>query len=173
MRREELERIAAICEHVPWQPARTFHEALQAQWFTQLVSRLEQLHGGIINNGRMDQYLYPFYKKDREEGRLDEDQALELLDCLWLNMAQFVRVQPTAAGIQIYGGNAHWEHTCIGGQLADGSDATNELSWLLLRSRREFPLDYPELSLRIHEKRRKICCRRLVPPSGRGAARNS
>ncbi len=67
-------------------------------------------------------------------------------------MAQFVRVQPTAAGIQIYEGNAHWEHTCIGGQLADGSDATNELSWLLLRSRREFPLDYPELSLRIHEK---------------------
>lgn len=152
VRREELERIAAICEHVPWQPARTFHEALQAQWFTQLVSRLEQLHGGIISNGRMDQYLYPFYKKDREEGRLDEEQALELLDCLWLNMAQFVRVQPTAAGIQIYEGNAHWEHTCIGGQLADGSDATNELSWLLLRSRREFPLDYPELSLRIHEK---------------------
>ena len=50
MRREELERIAAICEHVPWQPARTFHEALQAQWFTQLVSRLEQLHGGTVDS---------------------------------------------------------------------------------------------------------------------------
>ena len=87
----------------------------------------------------------------REE-KIAHERALELLDCLWLNMAQFVRVQPTAAGIQIYEGNAHWEHTCIGGQLADGSDATNELSWLLLRSRREFPLDYPELSLRIHEK---------------------
>lgn len=150
-RRGELERIADICERVPWQPARTFHEALQAQWFTQLVSRFEQLHGGIVSNGRMDQYLYPFYQKDVAEGRLTPEQALELLDCLWLNMAQFVRVQPTAAGLQIYEGNAHWEHTCIGGQLADGSDATNELSWLLLRSRREFPLDYPYLSLRIHE----------------------
>ena len=151
VRKNELLTIAANCERVPWLPARTFHEALQALWFVQLVSHFEQLHGGIISLGRMDQYLLPFFEKDCSEGRLDEEKALELLDCLWLNMAQYVRVQPTAAGIQIYEGHAHWEHTTIGGQLADGSDATNAMSWLLLKSRREFPLDYPDLNLRVHK----------------------
>lgn len=150
-RKKELLTIASNCARVPWLPARTFHEALQSLWFVQLVSHIEELHGGIMSIGRMDQYLLPFYEQDCARGLVDEERALELLDCLWLNMAQYVRVQPTAAGIQIYEGHAHWEHTTIGGQLEDGSDATNAMSWLLLRSRREFPLDYPDLSLRVHK----------------------
>ncbi|MDL2271841.1 glycyl radical protein [Desulfovibrio sp. OttesenSCG-928-I05] len=149
-RRQELETIADICSHVPWKPARTFHEALQAQWFTQLAARFEQMHGGIVGNGRVDQYLYPLYQKDREAGRLNEAKTMELLDCLWLNMAQFLRLQPTIAGLQIYEGNAHWEHTTLGGVLADGKDAVNELSLLVLRSRREMPLPYPDVCVRMH-----------------------
>ncbi len=150
VRKSELETIAAICSRVPWKPARSFHEAVQAQWFTQLAARFEQMYGGIVGNGRIDQYLYPLYKQDRESGRLGEARALELLDCLWLNMAQFLRLQPTSVGIQIYEGNAHWEHTTIGGVLADGKDAVNDLSWLILKSRREMPLPYPDLCVRIH-----------------------
>src|SRR5512135_3069717 len=67
-RKKELEEIAAICAWVPENPARTFREAVQAQWFTQLFSRLEEMVGGQINQGRMDQYFYPTYKKDIEEG---------------------------------------------------------------------------------------------------------
>ena len=150
-RKRELLTIAANCARVPWHPARTLHEALQSLWFVQLVSHIEGLHGGIMSLGRMDQYLLPFYEQDCADGRIDENRALELLDCLWLNMAQYVRVQPTAAGIQIYEDHAHWEHTTIGGQLKDGNDATNAMSWLLLRSRREFPLDYPDLNMRVHK----------------------
>lgn len=149
-RRDELLRIADVCEWVPWKPARTFHEAIQAQWFTQLVSRFEQIFGGIVGNGRIDQYLYPYYKKDMDEGRLDEQGALELLECLWLNMAQYVYLHAAPQGRKRNEGNAHFEQTTIGGQTTDGKDATNELSWLILKSKHEFPLDFPDLSVRIH-----------------------
>src|SRR5512139_285915 len=74
-RKKELEEIAAICAWVPEKPARTFREAVQAQWFTQLFSRLEEMVGGQVNQGRMDQYLYPTYKKDIEEGRITPEGA--------------------------------------------------------------------------------------------------
>lgn len=152
VRKQELLTIAEVCDQVPAKPARNFHEAVQAQWFSQLVSRFEQVHGGVIGNGRIDQYLYPYYAKDKAEGRLTSDQTLEFLECLWLNMAQFLRLQPTAAGYLIYEGNAHWEHTTIGGVKPDGSDASNELTYLILQSKKEFPLDYPDLGVRIHSQ---------------------
>ena len=65
VRRMELEQIAERCAWVPEHPARNFREALQSQWFIQLFSRLEQKTGTIISNGRMDQYLYPFYQADK------------------------------------------------------------------------------------------------------------
>jgi len=65
-RKAELLEIADICERVPEYPARTFHEAVQSQWFIQTVSRLEQCIGGAVSNGRIDQYLYPFYKRDMD-----------------------------------------------------------------------------------------------------------
>src|SRR5512136_3962 len=80
-RKKELEEIAAVCAWVPENPARTFREAVQAQWFTQLFARFEELVGGQINAGRMDQYFYPTYKKDIEEGRITPEAAQELFQC--------------------------------------------------------------------------------------------
>ena len=68
VRKAELAQIAEICKHVPEHPARNFREAMQSQWFTQMFSRIEQKTGTIISNGRMDQYLYPYYKADVEAG---------------------------------------------------------------------------------------------------------
>jgi CheY-like chemotaxis protein len=98
-RKKELEEIAAICAWVPENPARTFREAIQAQWFTQLFSRLEEMVGGQVNQGRMDQYLYPIYKKDIEEGRITPEAAQELFQCLWLHIMQSIESQmsPSAA----------------------------------------------------------------------------
>jgi formate C-acetyltransferase len=78
-RKRELLEIAEICDRVPEHPARTFREAVQSQWLIQTVSRLEQRIGGTVGNGRIDQYLYPFYKEDIEQGRITSDEALELL----------------------------------------------------------------------------------------------
>jgi formate C-acetyltransferase len=149
-RKQELQQIAAICEWVPENPARNFREAMQAQWFTQMFSRMEQKTGTIISNGRMDQYLYPYYQQDVETGSLNEEQALELLECMWLGMAQFIDLYISPTGGAFNEGYAHWEAVTIGGQTPDGRDATNELTYLFLQSKREFPLHYPDLAARIH-----------------------
>jgi formate C-acetyltransferase len=148
-RKKELLKIAQVCEWVPANPARSFHEAIQAQWFYQLYCRFEH-DGHLLGNGRIDQYLYPYYKKDKEEGKLTDDAALELLECLWLNIAQSVIVYITPHGLAFGQQYAHFEATTLGGQTRDGRDATNELSYLILQSKKEFPLPYPDLAVRIH-----------------------
>lgn len=150
IRKQELLEIARICEWVPENPPRTFHEAVQAQWFTQMFSRIEQKTGTVISNGRMDQYLYPYYKKDIKEGRLTEEKAIELLECVWGAMAQFIDLYISPTGGAFNEGYAHWEAVTIGGQTKKGLDATNELTYLFLKSKREFPLNYPDLAARIH-----------------------
>jgi formate C-acetyltransferase len=149
-RKAELLLIAATCRWVPEHPARNFREALQAQWFTQLFSRLEQKTGTVISNGRMDQYLYSYYQQDRTAGKLTEDGALQLLECMWLAMAQFVDLYVSPTGGAFNEGYAHWEAVTIGGQTPTGQDATNDLTYLFLQSKREFPLHYPDLAARIH-----------------------
>lgn len=152
IRKSELEKIAEICYHVPANPARNFHEALQSQWFTQMFSRIEQKTGTIISNGRMDQYLYSYYKNDVEEGILDDEKVLELLGCVWTSMAQFIDLYLSNTGGAFNEGYAHWEAVTIGGQTKDGLDATNELTYLFLQSKRQFPLNYPDLAARIHTR---------------------
>jgi formate C-acetyltransferase len=149
-RKKELLEIADNCEHVPAEPARNFYEAVQSQWFVQMFSRLEQKTGTIISNGRMDQYFYPFYKADKESGQLTDEKTLELLECMWVGMAQFVDLYISPAGGAFNEGYAHWEAVTIGGQTSDGRDAVNELTYLFLKSKREFPLHYPDLAARIH-----------------------
>lgn len=151
-RKRELEKISEICSYVPENPPRTFHEAMQAQWFTQMFSRVEQKTGTIISNGRMDQYLYPFYKKDIEEGRITDDEVQELFECMWVAMAQFIDLYLSDTGGAFNEGYAHWEAVTIGGQTKEGLDATNELTYILLKSKREFPLNYPDLAARIHTR---------------------
>jgi formate C-acetyltransferase len=149
-RRLELEQIAKICRKVPAYPADTFYEAVQSQWFTQMFSRIEQKTGTIISNGRMDQYLYPYFKRDIADGVLTEEAARELLECLWVGMAQFIDLYLSAAGGTFNEGYAHWEAVTIGGQTPDGLDAVNDLTYLFLDSKRRFPLNYPDLAARIH-----------------------
>lgn len=151
-RKAELLEIARICRKVPAQPPETFYEAVQSQWFIQLFSRIEQKTGTIISNGRMDQYLYPFFKADKEKGIIDDARAEELLECVWVSMAQYIDLYLSKAGGAFNEGYAHWEAVTIGGQTKDGNDATNELTYLFLRSKREFPLNYPDLAARIHTR---------------------
>lgn len=151
-RRQELLEIATVCERVPEHPARSFREAVQSQWFVQTVSRLEQAVGGVIGNGRIDQYLYPYYRKDIDEGRLTDDDALVLLESIWVGMARSIDVYAKPGQPSLTDGFAHWEATTIGGLTPDGRDASNELSYLMLKSKREFPLNYPDLAARIHAR---------------------
>lgn len=149
-RRAELLGIAEVCAWAPENPCRSFREALQVQWFSQSMSRLEEMIGGDINQGRMDQYLYPYYRADLDAGRLTEEDATELLHCLWISMMQYVQLNlsPTAAAGRE--GFSHHETVTIGGQTRDGDDATNPFTYVLLESTRTLRTSYPELAARIH-----------------------
>ncbi len=148
--KRNLEEIAERCYRVPEFPAKNFRDAMQSQWFTQMFSRIEQKTGTIISNGRMDQYLYPFYEADKEAGILTDEQTMELLECMWVSMAQFIDLYISPTGGAFNEGYAHWEAVTIGGQTPEGYDATNDLTYLFLKSKQEFPLNYPDLAARIH-----------------------
>ncbi|MBP7937560.1 MAG: glycyl radical protein [Phycisphaerae bacterium] len=148
-RKRELEEIAAVCDWVPENPARTFHEALQAQWWGQLFNRIEQT-SSAMGQGRWDQYLWPFYRKDVAEGRITKESATELLHCVWLQMAQCVELKlnpVAAAGTE---GFSKFEDICLGGQTPDALDATNDLTYLILESTRALQITCPEPCVRIH-----------------------
>ena len=151
VRRQGLMEIARISAKVPEYPAETFHEALQSQYFMQMFSRLEQKTGATISNGRMDQYLWPYYERDLKRGSIDREKAKELFSCVWLGMAQYQDLYISPAGVKFNEGYAHWEAVTIGGTDMSGKDATNELSYILLENKREFPLNYPDLAARIHQ----------------------
>ena len=152
VRKLELQDIAERCAWVPENPARNFRDAMQSQWFTQMFSRMEQKTGTIISNGRMDQYLYPYFRQDKESGALTDEQTLELMECMWVGMAQFIDLYISPTGGAFNEGYAHWEAVTIGGQTREGMDATNDLTYLFLQSKREFPMHYPDLAARIHAR---------------------
>jgi formate C-acetyltransferase len=149
-RKKELEEIAAVCDWVPENPARTFREGLQVNWFVQAWTKIEQNLGSGPQSGRMDQYLYPYYKRDVAEGRLTNETAAEFLQCVWVNMEQLpptLLSKTAAAGSE---GFAHFELVVVGGLTSDGLDATNDLSYLILESGRPMQSTYPEFAVRIH-----------------------
>ena len=148
-RKRELQQIAEVCDWVPENPARSFYEALQAEWWGQLFNRIEQT-SSAMGQGRMDQYLLPYYQEDIAEARLTKESATELLQCLWLNMFQCVEIKlnpVAAAGTE---GFSKFEDVCLTGQTRDGRDATNELTYLILDSTRALQITVPEPCIRIH-----------------------
>ena len=149
-KKSELEQIADICEWVPANPARNFREALQTVVFIMDSVQIES-NGVSIGTGRLDQYCYPYYEKDLKEGALTREEALELLECLWLKIAESNR---TAGKLLTYAHNGYpfWIQVPIGGQTRNGYDATNDLSYLLLEVSSNMLLHEPTVSARIHKR---------------------
>lgn len=150
VRREELLKIAKICESVPSNPARTFHEALQALWFTHLIIQIES-DGLAISPGRIDQYLYPYFKHDVEKGIITEHEGEELIQCLWLKFNEVIKVnEPPKGGV--YGGVTMSQMVTLGGINEEGDDATNELSYLFLEVDGDVMMEQPSLCIRVNER---------------------
>ncbi len=148
-RKSELERIAEACEWLSENPPRTFQEALQVTLFADVIERLESSLNDFMP-GRLDQWLYPFYKKDIEDGRLTRDEALELLECFFIQICDIWHARPSRVATH-FGGYANWFTISIGGLTRDGKDATNELSYLILQAVSDLKLHLPDIALRLHE----------------------
>ena len=147
-RRTELLEIARICDKVPYEPAETFHEAVQAVWFIQLILQIES-NGHSLSYGRFDQYVYPYLASDLEKGNITEDQAVELLTNLWIKTLTINKVRSQAHTFSS-AGSPMYQNVTIGGQTADGKDAVNKLSFLILRSIGQTRLPQPNLTVRYH-----------------------
>jgi pyruvate formate-lyase/glycerol dehydratase family glycyl radical enzyme len=145
-RKKELQLMSEICRRVPANPARTFREALQSFWFVFLMINPSPTAAA----GRFDQYMYPFYEADKAAGRITDDEALELLECLRIKDMQLNRVSGER-NRKKNAGLAKWHNWTIGGVSSDGRDATNELTYLLLEAAKETRLPHHTLTLRVHE----------------------
>ena len=147
-RKEELLEISRICAKVPYEPASSFREAVQAVWFIQLILQIES-NGHSLSYGRFDQYMYPYYKKDMENGSLSEESALELLTCLWIKTLTVNKVRSQAHTLSS-DGSQMYQNVTIGGQTTDKKDAVNELSFTVLKSVAQTRLTQPNLTVRYH-----------------------
>ena len=146
LRRAQLNTIAQICRKVPAQPAETFSEALQSVWFIQLVLQIES-NGHSVSLGRFDQYLYPYYKADKNAGALDDAQALELIEHFWVKLNTINKIRPWS-DTQFLTGYPMFQNVTIGGQNHYGREAVNELTYLCLQATEEVAMTQPSLSAR-------------------------
>ncbi|NLI52799.1 MAG: glycyl radical protein [Clostridiales bacterium] len=147
-RAAELLEIARICRKVPMRPADTFHEALQSVWLMHVVLQIES-NGHSLSYGRMDQYVYPYYKKSRAAG-MSEQQAGELLENLWLRTFTVNKIR-SWSHTRFSAGSPLYQNVTVGGQTVDGKDAVNELSYQILRSVARCHLPQPNLTVRYHK----------------------
>lgn len=143
-RRKELERMADTCHWIAENPSRDFRDAIQNFYFYWMM-----VAHGTTPGGRFDQYMYPYYKKDIVSGALDDGQVLELLECLRIKIMQFNFVNGGAQQRDKWAGMARWHNFVIGGVKKDGTDATNELSYLVIQAAYEVRIPQYTITVRV------------------------
>jgi len=158
----ELAEIAHTCRRVPWEPAKTFHEALQSLWFAHMLVMVSESYPGPgVSFGRFDQYLYPFYMRDLETGRLTRDGARELLQCFWIKPNYAYDFQGRVGRNQ--GINSSFgQLLTLGGCGPNGEDRSNDLTHLCLDVIEEMNLLEPKPNVRLHTRTpdrllRRVC----------------
>jgi len=151
-RKKELEELATICRNVPAHAPETFHEALQYYWFVHLGVITEVNPWDSFNPGRLDQHLYPFYQKGLEEGTLSREKAVELLQAFWVKFNN--HPSPPKVGVTAQESNTYTDFTLInlGGVKTDGSDAVNELTWIILDVIEEMRILQPGTMIQVSQK---------------------
>lgn len=150
VRKAELELIADNCSKVPYNPPETFHQAIQAVWLTQILIWAEE-NQQAATISRPDQYLYPFYKREVEAGTLTQEHAQELLECLWIKMAEmiFVVSEESAA---FFSGYVAFHGLTVGGVDENGEDAVNPLSYMMLQCTMDLRMHSPTINVRVNKK---------------------
>lgn len=146
-RKLELLQIAQNCANVPEKGATTFYEACQSFWFVQQLLQIES-SGHSISPGRFDQYMYPYYKKDMDAGKITRSFAQELIDCIWVKLNDLNKCRD-AASAEGFAGYSLFQNLIVGGQNSEGIDVTNDLSFMCIQASHHVFLPMPSLSIRV------------------------
>ncbi len=151
-RKQELLKMATICRNVPANAPQTFQEALQTYWFVHLSVITELNPWDSFNPGRLDQHLYPFYKREIEQGSLTKEEARELLEAFWVKFNN--HPSPPKIGVTALESNTYTDFALInlGGLKANGSNAVNELSYLILDVIEEMRILQPSSMVQLSKK---------------------
>lgn len=149
-RKKELLIIAENCRVVPENPPKTFQQALQAVWFVHVYFYIE-VCTTACGFGRFDQYMWPFYEKDvMKEKNITREEALEMLECLYLKTCEVYEVRDNWYATA-FAGYPMWQILVVGGQTPDGKDATNDLSYLCLEAADDLQIKQPVMAVRVWE----------------------
>lgn len=146
---ENLRTVAENCANLAERPAQGFHEALQSLWFLFVILQMES-NASSFSPGRLDRILWPWYEADVNAGRLDAEDALELIECLWLKFNQIVYMR-NAHSAKYFAGFPIGFNVALGGVDDEGRDFSNALSFLMLQAQKDLGLPQPNLSVRLHE----------------------
>lgn len=145
--RDNLLNISFICNSLAERPPSDFREAVQSVWFLYVILQMES-NASSFSPGRMDQYLYPYFRKELENGT-DPAVIQEILDALYIKFNQIVYMRNKHSA-RYFAGFPIGFNVTIGGQTMDGKDATNELSYYFLRAQEHVRLPQPNLTARLH-----------------------
>jgi pyruvate formate-lyase/glycerol dehydratase family glycyl radical enzyme len=147
--RKNLLDISDICTGLSQNPPSGFREALQSVWFLFVILHMES-NASSFSPGRMDQYLYSYYRQDIDAGLIDENQVIELLEALFIKFNQIVYMR-NAQSARYFAGFPIGFNVTVGGQKKNSDDATNELSYLILKTQDHIRLPQPNLTARLHK----------------------
>jgi formate C-acetyltransferase len=165
-RKKELQEISRTCSTVPMKPASSFQEALQSFWFIQLLVQVEG-NGHSISTGRFDQYMYPYYAGDVKSGKLNRDQALELVEMLWMKFSSLIKLRDEYYSVA-FAGHPMFQNLTIGGQDEHGNDVCNEVTYLALEATMNMRVTQPTVSFRWHSKTPKSAKLKVVEVVSKG-----
>lgn len=159
-RKAELQKISEINAKVPAHKPETFWEAIQAVWTIESLLVVEENQTGM-SIGRVDQYMYPFFKNDLEKGKMNEFEAFELAGCMLIKMSEMMWIT-SEGGSKFFAGYQPFVNMCVGGVTREGHDATNELTYLLMDAVRHVKVYQPSLACRIHNRSPREYLKKIV-----------
>ncbi|GFM36237.1 choline trimethylamine-lyase [Desulfovibrio psychrotolerans] len=149
-RKAELLKISEVNARVPAHAPTNFWEAIQAVWTIESLLVVEENQTGM-SIGRVDQYMYPFYRADIDSGRLSEYEAFDLAGCMLIKMSEMMWIT-SEGGSKFFAGYQPFVNMCVGGVTRDGRDATNDLTYLLMDAVRHVRIYQPSLATRVHNR---------------------
>ena len=159
-RKAELLKISEVNARVPAHKPSTFWEAIQAVWTIESLLVVEENQTGM-SIGRVDQYMYPFFKADLEAGRMTEYEAFDLAGCMLIKMSEMMWIT-SEGGSKFFAGYQPFVNMCVGGVTREGIDATNDLTYLLMDAVRHVRIYQPSLATRVHNKSPQKYLKKIV-----------
>jgi formate C-acetyltransferase len=159
-RKAELLKISEINARVPAHAPSNFWEAIQAVWTVESLLVVEENQTGM-SIGRVDQYMYPFYRADIDSGRMTDYEAFDLAGCMLVKMSEMMWLTSEGAS-KFFAGYQPFVNMCVGGVTREGHDATNDLTYLLMDAVRHVRIYQPTLATRVHIKSPQKYLKKIV-----------